>query len=255
MILKKMKIGLLVMIITSAIFTSCKKDDETPESVTPKINASYKSDGDLRPAPSAVSFTNTSTSAVSYSWDFGDGSTSVEKDPIHVYENKGEYDVVLTATDSDGKTDDYSRSIKLYGTLSEFQIDDVFIYQENFGTTLQEQNTWDSDGTGPDVTFAIYNSNGTEVFRSSNYYPDIVFSENNRATIFSEDSGLPYTCTSLSKTYTIKVYDYNYSGLALVNEFSFSANDDIIPTDSLAAYPRTFNVGDGKVAFNITWLE
>lgn len=32
----------------------------------------------------------------SYEWDFGDGNTSSEKDPIHFYEEPGDYDVSLT---------------------------------------------------------------------------------------------------------------------------------------------------------------
>lgn len=44
-----------------------------------------------------VSFTNTSQNAVSYAWDFGDGSTSSEVSPVHVYAEDGEYEVSLTA--------------------------------------------------------------------------------------------------------------------------------------------------------------
>jgi len=45
-----------------------------------------------------VTFTNTSQNAVSYSWDFGDGNTSTESSPVHVYAEDGEFEVSLTAT-------------------------------------------------------------------------------------------------------------------------------------------------------------
>ena len=32
-----------------------------------------------------VSFSNTSTYGVSYSWDFGDGETSTDENPVHSY--------------------------------------------------------------------------------------------------------------------------------------------------------------------------
>lgn len=32
---------------------------------------------------------------VSYLWDFGDGSTSAEVNPVHVYEREGSYKVAL----------------------------------------------------------------------------------------------------------------------------------------------------------------
>jgi PKD repeat protein len=49
-----------------------------------------------------VTFTNTSTLADSYSWDFGDGATSTETDPIHTYAGDGSYTVALTATNANG---------------------------------------------------------------------------------------------------------------------------------------------------------
>jgi len=46
-----------------------------------------------------IVFTNASTGAVSYSWDFGDGSpVSIATNPIHTYTVAGTYSVTLTAT-------------------------------------------------------------------------------------------------------------------------------------------------------------
>ena len=42
-----------------------------------------------------------------YHWDFGDGSTSSEQNPTHVYQQKGSYDVKFTVTDGAGRTDTY----------------------------------------------------------------------------------------------------------------------------------------------------
>ncbi|MBI9068545.1 MAG: PKD domain-containing protein [Salinivirgaceae bacterium] len=49
---------------------------------------------------SQVAFTNESTGATSYEWDFGESNTSVEADPTHTYSNKGTYTVCLTATNT-----------------------------------------------------------------------------------------------------------------------------------------------------------
>lgn len=48
-------------------------------------------------APSAVQFTNESSKAESYVWDFGDGTTSEEANPQHKYYLSGKYDVKLEA--------------------------------------------------------------------------------------------------------------------------------------------------------------
>lgn len=50
----------------------------------------------------SVNFTNTSTNATSYSWQFGDGQTSTEQNPSHTYLNDGNYTVILTATNDCG---------------------------------------------------------------------------------------------------------------------------------------------------------
>lgn len=44
-----------------------------------------------------AAFTNTTVNAYSYLWDFGDGSTSTEVNPVHEYANPGCYTVILNA--------------------------------------------------------------------------------------------------------------------------------------------------------------
>ena len=48
--------------------------------------------------PLTVSFKNLSTNADSYLWDFGDGTTSTDVNPQHLYTTKGSFTVKLTAT-------------------------------------------------------------------------------------------------------------------------------------------------------------
>jgi PKD repeat protein len=42
---------------------------------------------------------------VSWAWDFGDGSTSSERNPSHTYAAAGRYTVLLVATDDGGAAD------------------------------------------------------------------------------------------------------------------------------------------------------
>jgi FOG: PKD repeat len=56
-------------------------------------------------SPLKVSFTDLSTGLVSsWLWDFGDGTTSAAKSPIHIYQTDGTYDVSLHI-EGDGSTD------------------------------------------------------------------------------------------------------------------------------------------------------
>ena len=54
-------------------------------------------------APLTVQFTDTSTnSPTSWSWNFGDGETSVEQSPSHTYSDPGTYTVSLTVVNNAG---------------------------------------------------------------------------------------------------------------------------------------------------------
>lgn len=47
-------------------------------------------------APFTAKFTNTTAGATGYLWNFGDGTTSTEATPSHIYNNDGNYQVTLT---------------------------------------------------------------------------------------------------------------------------------------------------------------
>lgn len=51
-----------------------------------------------------VAFQGLTHSAVSWSWDFGDGQTSNEQNPVHIYKSGGYYTAILTATNSNSNT-------------------------------------------------------------------------------------------------------------------------------------------------------
>lgn len=63
----------------------------------------------------SYNFTNTSVNAYSYMWTFGDGGTSIEKDPVHDYSMGGTYSVVLIAKNGCG-SDTASISVSVVGT-------------------------------------------------------------------------------------------------------------------------------------------
>ncbi len=74
-------------------------DEPAIASAQPKARFSYVLDGPTK----TVTFTNMSTEADSYIWDFGDGSaTSTETSPVHTYAADAIYSVSLTATNSAG---------------------------------------------------------------------------------------------------------------------------------------------------------
>jgi gliding motility-associated-like protein len=56
-------------------------------------------------APDTVTFSNTTANGTTYRWDFGDGQTSTQVNPVHIYHAKGTYSVRLIAGNTSGCED------------------------------------------------------------------------------------------------------------------------------------------------------
>ncbi|MCB9350596.1 MAG: S8 family serine peptidase [Lewinellaceae bacterium] len=57
---------------------------------------------DLSSGINEVSFTDDTEGAISWLWDFGDGTTGTQPNPTHVYSDTGQYQVTLTVIGQDG---------------------------------------------------------------------------------------------------------------------------------------------------------
>ena len=89
----------LLLIISLFFLSAC--DKENPVEDPPVAAFTIANDGCI--APCTVNFTNTSTNATTYLWDFGDGTaTSADASPAHLYNNAGTYTAKLTATGEGG---------------------------------------------------------------------------------------------------------------------------------------------------------
>jgi PKD repeat protein len=101
--------AVIIPLLALLVVTSCKDDDDMP---SPDPVASYQftvSQSNFL----EVTFENFSQNATSYSWNFGDGNTSTQEDPVHTFASAGTYNVVLTATNAAGKTAQHAKSIML----------------------------------------------------------------------------------------------------------------------------------------------
>lgn len=96
-----------IFILFTTILIACKKEQSTP---APIINFSIQVSGDT------VRFTNLTANAKSYKWDFGDGDSSTEENPLHIYPGKGKYVPTLYVTAQDGATANGSTVIHISKT-------------------------------------------------------------------------------------------------------------------------------------------
>ncbi|RIH64112.1 PKD domain-containing protein [Mariniphaga sediminis] len=95
---RKLKFLILIFsILTMCVLSSCKEDESRPTfPLSAEIFHSI--------AGKQVAFTALTHSAENWTWNFGDGNTSTEKNPVHVYEEGGYYVASLTASDGAGNS-------------------------------------------------------------------------------------------------------------------------------------------------------
>ncbi len=85
-----------------------------------------------------TNLTNESIGSLSYQWDFGDGNNSIEKEPIHVYENFGTYTVSLTVRTPDNCQATVINTIEIYEIpVADFTVGDVCV---GFPSEFQNQS-------------------------------------------------------------------------------------------------------------------
>lgn len=91
----------LLFIVAGLLISSCKDDPE----IVPEPSFEFETNGILEfGIPLEVKFVDRSSGTDSntrYSWDFGDGATSTEKNPDHTYEKGGTYQVKQKVTNGD----------------------------------------------------------------------------------------------------------------------------------------------------------
>src|SRR5690554_127813 len=146
-----LKFPIFAVLTTALLFTSCSDDDDNKlEDVQPIADFEFVVDMDN---PLLVRFTNISINAQSLVWDFGDGNTSADKNPEHVYPKGGEYTVTLTATNGE-ETDSAEKKVlieedKFYPVGNVFNgndMDDPDAWTVYAGADEPIEYTW-TDGT------------------------------------------------------------------------------------------------------------
>ncbi len=145
-----------------------------PVTMFPSPAATYVPTGNSQCAPATISFVNTGPqSGVSYLWDFGDGNTSTQFQPTHVYTTAGDYLVILTATNAHGCSSVYKNinyTVHINDPDAEF-VPDVFtgcpplsVNFSPFNTSASNSYVWDfGDGTTSTSQFPnhVYTASGT----------------------------------------------------------------------------------------------
>lgn len=117
-------------------------------------------------APVPITFTNTSLYGDFYEWNFGDGFTSAEQNPTHIYQTDGLFRITLTAFSKNGCENSITQ-----GDL---------IIKKNASTFVPNAFSPNGDGINDELVVGvtnlkkyriqIYNRLGTQVFFTDNIF-------------------------------------------------------------------------------------
>lgn len=133
---KNINIAVVLLIL---ILTSCAKP-----------LAKFNTEQSSQSAPSKIVLQNESQNAETYFWDFGDGNTSDEESPTHVYNESGKYKITLKVTKKE-KSNSASKEIEVgisekclieisteYGVMIAQLSDETPNHRENFLKLAEE---------------------------------------------------------------------------------------------------------------------
>lgn len=139
---------------------------------TKALKARFMADPMTGKIPLIVKFTDTSLGGpISWSWDFGDGTKSTERNPVHTFTTAGIYDVSLTVMGAEG-SDSTKQSINAGGVpVADFSADKTQVtVQEYIQFTDKSTNSpskWEWDfGDGATTT----NQNPTHQYLDKGLY-------------------------------------------------------------------------------------
>jgi PKD repeat protein len=139
-----------------------------------------------------VIFTNQSDNAVTFEWDFGDGSFSDVANPVHIYTGSGSFQVELKAFSKTGLVSKAYQTIDVkIPTLLEIE---VLEYTDHYpvenASVILYPNLADWDNERNSITEGFTDENGIVVFSGLGkyvFYVDIWEAHHNNYTLRDDD--------------------------------------------------------------------
>lgn len=177
-----MKRILYLIIVFPIILNSCKI---TPEAVF-TVNKIEPAVGE------EVFFTNHSFNADRYEWNFGDGTSSNEKNPVHIFTGSGSFEVELKAVSKSGFSDKAYQVIYVkIPTLLEIEVLEYYEkYPVENASVLLYPTLADWDNEENSITEGFTDANGKVVFSglgSFVYFVDVWETHHNNFALRNED--------------------------------------------------------------------
>ncbi|MCZ2276421.1 MAG: PKD domain-containing protein [Bacteroidia bacterium] len=120
--------------------------------------------------PVTVTFSDTSRDAISWFWDFGDGTFSTQQNPVHIYNSAPSAPVKLTITNQYGCTDTISTQLMnaAFAGVSMAKQTGCNPFQVNFSDSSANAVAWNWDFGNGQIS---NQQNPTVTYTQNGYYP------------------------------------------------------------------------------------
>lgn len=256
--------GAFVIQLVASNLNGCTDTIEQIVNAFPLPQASFTiSDDTICYTPGPVTFTNTSTGAISYAWDFGNGNTSAINSPTTNYTNVGQHIIELIAENQYGCLDTaygmvevFQRPVALFSVSSDtvcanspVQLMDLSTFATQYywefgdGNTSNLPNpshTYDSPGIY-NVTLHVYGAGGCGDTLTMN---SAVFVHPTPSADFT------YTNVEVSGTYDGTIEFTNQSIGASDYEWSFGDGTGSTETHPIYRYNSSGIIEAQLIAYN-----
>lgn len=226
-----------MLMAASFIFACSKKSDSAPATPAPTADFSYVIEKEF--SPTNVAFTSNATNASSYTWDFGDNTSSNSANPTKLYTKGGVYTVRLTATGAGGSKS-ITKTVNIPDPASRVTITRI---------TTTSLATMPSGNF--DYFFVVFDKNMIETGVKSTVITNV------NSTMFPHivsfgTSG--FTFTNLSDTYFIGAYRKGILSNTLLGLVPFMPS---LYNTGVTAYPTSFEGTNTatRMTFNVQWQK
>ncbi|HAP01155.1 MAG TPA: hypothetical protein DCQ93_04445 [Bacteroidetes bacterium] len=119
------------VIVQGTDFNGCTAIDTLSLAVLPAPDAGFT----FTESNDIATFTNTSSGATNYHWDFGDGASDTVFAPVHEYSFEGLFTIQLIATNANGCSDTVEQTITIVG-VNEIEDDQFGIFYNDAASQI-----------------------------------------------------------------------------------------------------------------------
>ncbi len=189
-----------------------------------------------------IEFFNQSQRSESYFWDFGDGFTSTQEEPLHIYEEVGEYEIMLVTTNSIGCADTTVKNI----FIEPFHPEVDFTYEPPKGCrplTVQFRNLSRFAEAG---TYRWSFGQGEGVSTEEN--PTYTYYEPGQYTVSLEASNSNGIAGRSVKEFSVEVYETPRAAFNLRPQESFLGEAIYFVNLSIGGENYFWDFGDGNTS-------